>query len=148
MSSRRLAVLNIILDLSTTWPPPDPDRVPRVTDGRHGREQLLFKDMERSDAERLQNFKTRQLKDLYRSQSSHGIQRRRPFHSRCSQDGIEGDESSADGPFRGEEAWRNWEGEGLSDFGVDEDVEFYDEDNVPLAQVVRRKRGSNPLSEG
>lgn len=67
----------------------------------------------------------------------------------------------------GEEAWRNSEGERLQDFGVDEEVEFYDEptvaagggaaamgvdgtsagyyddeddDDVPLSELLERKR--------
>ncbi|TKA76325.1 hypothetical protein B0A55_04188 [Friedmanniomyces simplex] len=40
----------------------------------------------------------------------------------------------------GEESWRNKEGERLADFGVDEVADFYDEDDVPLAELVRRRR--------
>lgn len=38
----------------------------------------------------------------------------------------------------GEEAWRNAEGERLDDFGVDEEVEFYDEEDVPLSVLKER----------
>lgn len=51
-----------------------------------------------------------------------------------------------DGDAEGEEAWRNSEGERLKDFGVDEDVEFYDEqedeDDVPLGELLARKRAA------
>ena len=43
-------------------------------------------------------------------------------------------------------AWRNSEGERLKDFGVDEDVEFYDEqddDDVPLSELLARKRAAS-----
>lgn len=40
----------------------------------------------------------------------------------------------------GEESWRNKEGERLADFGVDEDAEFYDEDDLPLAELMRRRQ--------
>ena len=46
------------------------------------------------------------------------------------------DESEAED---GEEGWKNSEGERLCDFGVDEETEFYDEDDVPLAELIRRK---------
>lgn len=51
------------------------------------------------------------------------------------------------GDEEGEEAWRNSEGERLKDFGVDEDVEFYDEqeeedDDVPLGELLARKRAA------
>jgi palmitoyltransferase len=44
----------------------------------------------------------------------------------------------------GEAAWRNSEGERLKDFGVDEDVEFYDEqdDDVPLSQLIARRQAA------
>lgn len=37
--------------------------------------------------------------------------------------------------------WRNKEGERLADFGLDEDAEFYDEENdLPLAEIMRRRK--------
>ena len=51
------------------------------------------------------------------------------------------DEQPSAGPVEeGEESWRNSEGERLKDFGVDEDAEFYDEDDIPLAELLRRRR--------
>lgn len=53
------------------------------------------------------------------------------------------DEEEGRPPLRldeGEEAWRNKEGERLADFGVDESVDFYDEDDVPLAELIRRRQ--------
>ena len=47
----------------------------------------------------------------------------------------------------GEEEWRDSEGDRLDDFGVDEQVEFYDEDDVPLAVLLQqrgRRDSSNP----
>lgn len=41
----------------------------------------------------------------------------------------------------GEEGWRNKEGERLADFGVDEVADFYDEDEVPLAELMQKKKG-------
>lgn len=41
----------------------------------------------------------------------------------------------------GEEGWRDSEGDRLHDFGVDEEAEFYDEDDIPLAQLIQRRRG-------
>ena len=46
--------------------------------------------------------------------------------------------------FTGEEAWRNSEGERLADFGVDEEVEFYDEEDLPLAHLIQRRRIGAP----
>jgi palmitoyltransferase len=60
------------------------------------------------------------------------------------QDYIQNDTGS--GIKLGEEAWRNQEGERLADFGVDEEADFYDEtdvgigsdEDVPLAELIRR----------
>ncbi|KAI9699182.1 MAG: Palmitoyltransferase [Bogoriella megaspora] len=133
-----------------TWPPPDPDRMPRrrrgwVVDG----EGPFVHD--NGDVE---GFRRRQEEDLRR-------RRRRPFVERLEarQAGREvGDFESSDGEdvedeirespsqrrdyvaTRGEEDWKNAEGESLADFGLDEDAEFYDEEDVPLSELMRRKR--------
>ena len=75
------------------------------------------------------------------------IQRRKPFHERYSNpedlDAIQYHSESDGGlPSEGEESWRNSEGERLQDFGVDEDADFYDEDNIPLAELLRRRQES------
>ena len=41
----------------------------------------------------------------------------------------------------GEEGWQDSDGNRLKDYGVDEDVEFYDEeDSVPIAELLRQRR--------
>lgn len=77
------------------------------------------------------------------------MRRRQAFHERYAKadnpdwqyesegDGyLTGDES-------GEEGWQNAEGERLNDYGVDEDVEFYDEDDIPLAALIKQKKLSH-----
>ena len=39
----------------------------------------------------------------------------------------------------GGHSWRDSEGERLDDFGVEENVDFYDEDEIPLAKLKERK---------
>lgn len=39
----------------------------------------------------------------------------------------------------GGEGWRDSEGDRLDDFGVDEDAELHNEDNIPLIEWVRRR---------
>jgi palmitoyltransferase len=107
-------------------------------------------------------------------QAQDEVRRRKPFvqrmeavrdsaHDRFARDeyghvGFEGDEldedddsENADDEGRrygegdeGEEGWRNSEGERLKDFGVDEDVEFYDEqeDDVPLSVLIKRRQAA------
>lgn len=85
-----------------------------------------------------------------------GIHRRRPFHERYAKlandcdgeyehenDSLNGDEKDSDedtGNSGGEERWRDGEGDRLGDFGVDEEAEFYDEDDIPLARLVEQRR--------
>ena len=106
------------------------------------KEPLSFEDMNRSDAERLESFKARQSEDLKRPTYSSHLYRRQPFHERyLGQHSIRhSDDSPVARNSKGEEAWRNVEGENLGDFGVDLDAEFYDEDEVPLANLLHQKR--------
>jgi palmitoyltransferase len=113
-------------------------------------------------------FRRRQAADRARYEDADGeyVVRRRPFHERLEdmhnrgndrvyeiEDEYEDEEAVEDeeepGQFpapqnnsdgSGEEGWRNKEGERLADFGVDEVAEFYDEDEVPLAELIRRRR--------
>ncbi|GAM86308.1 hypothetical protein ANO11243_043200 [Dothideomycetidae sp. 11243] len=137
---------NGIEDEGKTWPPPDPDRMFATVKRVEHSTRVL--DLE-PDA-----FRRRQEADLRRREE--GVARRKPFYVRLKEandrsgneeeereemsDGDEDEKRADDG---GEEAWRNAEGERLADFGVDEDVEFYDEDDVPLAQLMRMRRETN-----
>lgn len=86
------------------------------------------------------------------------IRRRQPFHVRYDHERMErrdshdedfsyGSDNESEEKERdwkpqageGEEGWRNSEGETLNDFGVDVDVEFYDEDDVPLGELMKQK---------
>ena len=91
-----------------------------------------------TEQERLEAFRARQQADLDLVHSS--TTRRRRFHERYA---IDESKNANDhiSNSSGEEAWRTSEGDRLKDFGVDEDAEFYDEDNIPLAQLFRRKMG-------
>jgi palmitoyltransferase len=134
------------VDPSVTWPPPDPDRIPRATRSSaadpypfvHGNALM-------SNQEVIESFQKRQEEDMKRWVSPNNeIQRRRPFHKRQKDDlnsGSDGGESDDASEEDGEEGWRNSEGERLADFGVDESVEFYDDD-VPLSELLRRKRAA------
>lgn len=100
-----------------------------------------------SAREKIEAFNRRQSDDLKRPRPFSQVQRRKRFHDRFQQEELHeeaterppgpiyGDESD-----EGEESWRNADGERLGDFGVDEDVEFYDEDDVPLAVLMEQRR--------
>lgn len=112
-----------------------------------------------------EDFRRRQEADLQRQRhSSSGLQRRQPFHLRYGHNSARNMDQAATDDYsddedlddvkqneshkpidmdEGEESWRNSEGERLADFGVDEDVEFYDEDDLPLSEIMRRRQMQN-----
>ena len=154
------------------WPPMDPDRlfrVPRrrlVSEEGNGFTQVMD----------VEAFRERQRADLARYVDVDGefVVRRRPFHERlgdlqraerrgevyrADEMAVESDEGSEtsgsdeergregrNGDDGGEEAWRNKEGERLADFGVDEVADFYDEDDLPLAELIRRRKAEAEAS--
>jgi len=120
-----------------------------------------------------EDFRRRQQADLRRYADIGGelVVRRRPFHERLEvvdaasrrfatfrseADGSDPEPEPKDAlgisttdrvrehEDRGEESWRNKEGESLADFGVDEVADFYDEeDEVPIAELIERRRNDN-----
>lgn len=157
---------NEIDDPSKPWPPPDPDRLFKVE-----RKPLVGDGFTKSWD--IDEFKQRQAADLSRYTNVDGeyVVRRRPFKERYGatsqlkdtgaeyygngNDDFSGDESEEEedpvtdargGDDEGEEAWANKEGERLADFGVDEMADFYDEDDVPLAELIRRRKGTAATS--
>lgn len=115
----------------------------------------------------IDDFRRRQEADLARYADAEGeyVVRRRPFHERLEdlqkesraqvydedeaaiETSSDSDSDEAQLPDMkrtdddaGEEGWRNKEGERLADFGVDEVTDFYDEDDLPLAEIMRRRK--------
>lgn len=139
---------------SIGWPPPDPDRIPRPSRAFDPSQAFVDPNDMGSDESRVAAFQKRQQQDRLRQaqqfatgqvgsrESGHAV-RRRKFADRFDADGCvrnEDDEQSDVQSEDGEQAWRNAEGERLDDFGVDEDAEFYDEEAIPLAELMRRRR--------
>jgi palmitoyltransferase len=91
-------------------------------------------------------FNRRKQEDMKRFQQSSGLQRRKPFHDRykkgdyAQRDSEESESDSEGYSDEGEESWRNAEGERLRDFGVDEEAEFYDEEDIPLGVLIERRK--------
>ena len=90
-------------------------------------------------------FNRRKQEDMKRFQSL-GVQHRKPFHDRykrgtyAESDSDESETDSGGYSEEGEESWRNAEGERLRDFGVDEEAEFYDEEDIPLGVLIERRK--------
>lgn len=129
-------------DPGTYWPPPDPDRIPRLQRRLSLTDAFTYGNDDVSPAAKLQSFKERQRQDYQARFGEDNVLRRKPFHERFDEEtyqplrntDLENDEGS------GEEGWQDSGGSRLKDYGVDEQVEFYDEDDVPLAELVRRRR--------
>lgn len=100
-----------------------------------------------SAREQIEEFNRRQSDDMNRRRPFSNVQRRKRFHDRFEKiNQNESDDEGQPGPIYGddsddgEESWRNADGERLQDFGVDEDVEFYDEDDIPLGVLMEQRR--------
>jgi palmitoyltransferase len=160
-------LLTLFADPSKPWPPPDPDRMlrlPRQPLSGNGFTQPLdvneFRKRQEADLAR------------HADADGEYVVRRKPFHERLedldranrasaynddetaieTDSGYSGSESEDDQPAptaataadgAGEEGWRNKEGERLADFGVDEVADFYDEDDLPLAEIMRRRKAGH-----
>ncbi|KAJ9610460.1 Palmitoyltransferase [Cladophialophora chaetospira] len=131
-------------DPNTSWPPPDPDRMPRVERPHDANGAFVHDRDHLSQDQEMEAFKRRQEADYQHRADFYGVQRRKPFHQRFGSDSSTPvDDGSADldeDSNSGEEGWRDSDGNRLKDYGVDEDVEFYDEDSVPIAELLRRRR--------
>ncbi|KAG2001763.1 hypothetical protein GB937_009919 [Aspergillus fischeri] len=131
-------------DPNLSWPPPDPDRIPLPA-----KQEDMSAAIAAADAS---YYRAVQARDIQRSNDAshsggHHIQRRKRFHDRFYENKTkerhsesESDSSDDDEVQDGEEGWKNSEGDRLRDFGVDEEAEFYDEEDIPLGILIQRRR--------
>ncbi|KAH8597662.1 DHHC palmitoyltransferase-domain-containing protein [Bisporella sp. PMI_857] len=114
-------------DITKVWPPVDPEKVPRVT--------RIFDDAGIREydtpAEEIAAFKRRQEEDFKRRGWTHDDDDAELESS--------GEESSGEG-WDPDERWKNADGDTLADFGVDIDAESMDEDDIPLGELLRRRK--------
>ncbi|OJJ63044.1 hypothetical protein ASPSYDRAFT_145575 [Aspergillus sydowii CBS 593.65] len=128
-------------DSTVSWPPPDPDRIPLPPRGQQN--EFAYGAGGNLGHIDIEAFNKRKTADLKRRRTNAEVERRKPFHARF--DESASDFSESDGGVsdqdsdNGEEAWRNSEGERLRDFGVDEEAEFYDEEDIPLAMLMQQR---------
>ena len=111
------------------WPPPDPDRIPRRTAPGQSQTAFTHGDYDAGKEEQLRAFRQRQQEDAKRFKD--GLERASPGGQ------IQPPPRKNDLVEKG---WQDSEGETLEDFGVDEEVELY-EDDIPLGELLRRRRG-------
>lgn len=139
-------LLTVVTDPNTSWPPPDPDRMPRRQ--YNLADHHLFTHTSVSSNIDTQAFRERQRRDYLRFSSNNGdpelkhrVSATRFSGSLSDESDNDGDESYAeDIPQVGVNEWRDQDGDRPDDFGVDEDVEYMDDDDLPLSEVLKRQR--------
>lgn len=98
------------------------------------------------DEERVSAFRRRQQGDFGRLAhgSSGTILRRRVGSVGNEYDNLHSSQQpNNDNGGQDKEGWRNSEGDRLDDFGVDENAENVDEDNIPLAELIRKRQAQS-----
>jgi palmitoyltransferase len=121
-------------DASKVWPPPDPDKVPRAPRSSDKDEDIKVYG---SPAEEIEAFKRRQQKDYERWGGK---------QENTANDGVSDDEQPDDYESEyeegvdGEEGWTNADGERLRDYGVDEEAEVLADEDIPLGELLRRRK--------
>lgn len=112
-----------------SWPPPDPEKMSRASRPEDVGEPTIYG----SPEEEMEAFKRRQKKDYER------------FGGEAADEGEEeGDDDEYESEYEegmdGEEGWTNSDGDRLRDFGVDEDAEIVADDDIPLGELLRRRK--------
>ena len=101
----------------------------------------------------IDSFYRRQQEDLkrYNQRSTTPIRRRdlpKQDSKACNHDSsVPFQSAEPDGLERDGDRWRNSDGERLDDFGVDENAENYDEDDTPLAELLRRRHRTTDYND-
>jgi palmitoyltransferase len=119
-------------DESKAWPPPDPDKMPRAQ--RVMAEDEAIKEYS-SQREEVEAFKRRQQKDHERWNKSKDT-----VEGDSGSEEIEEYESEYEEGIDGEEGWTNSDGDRLRDYGVDEEAEVLADDEIPLGELLRRRK--------
>ncbi len=127
----------LLTDPSLSWPPPDPDRMPRSSNRPPFEQPFVYDGDLSTDPTNVDTFRRRQQEDLKRyDEGATTSIRRRPFDR---DEPFASQSAEADNLGSSEEGWRDSEGDRLDDFGVDEHAEMYDEDDIPLAELLRKR---------
>ncbi|KAK6533161.1 Palmitoyltransferase [Arthrobotrys megalospora] len=154
------------------WPPPDPEKF-RIQERRHMQKEIENRPWTRGeyDVSDVSAFRRRQREDMKRRfGGDDGDGGDEEYASEGEERVVKRDEDLLDsyldnGYGRGDIAdtyyderkrqeemkkkWRNEEGDTLADYGVDEEADVLDdEDSVPLAELLRRRREKEMLMGG
>lgn len=139
------------------WPPLDPEKIRRAARAwpaaRRDYEAELMElelELDANPDQQKEAFKARQDADLRRRKlldelEEHGNETGYP------DDGYDDEDDNADAAhssaFAGGKEWTNSDGERLWDYGVDEDTETGADDDVPLAELLRRRRAHHQAND-
>lgn len=111
------------------WPPVDPEKIARVNLATMEQPTLRVYG---SAEEEIAAFKERQRKDYERWSKGQGAKDEDYDYESEYEEGMDG-----------EEGWTNSDGDRLRDYGVDEDTEIIDDENLPLGhlreELLRRR---------
>ena len=114
-------------DVGKMWPPPDPDKMPRAQ--RNLAEEVGEIEY-KSGREEVDAFRERQQRDFMRWENLED----------GSSDGSGSGEGEEEHGFDGQKGWTNSDGDRLRDYGVDEEAEIIDDDDIPLGELLRRRK--------
>ncbi|OAF58286.1 Palmitoyltransferase [Pseudogymnoascus destructans] len=140
-------------DPDVTWPPPDPDRMAQEpwTRGEGDRKEVF---LHGDGGDEVQEFRRRQQLDYEkRGLVGRGLYgRNRQVGAPGSYDWLELDSERDSSEYEGQDedaggsdGWFNSDGDRLGDYGVDEEAELVDweeDDDIPLGELLRRRRGT------
>jgi palmitoyltransferase len=118
-------------DESKVWPPPDPEKMPRATRAMDNVPRLKTYG---SPEEGMKAFRTRQRKDYER------------WGYKNTADGSADEEEHEYVSEYEDDGWTNSDGDRLRDYGVDEDAEVVAEDDIPLGELLRRRKEKSKVS--
>ncbi|TEA13738.1 Palmitoyltransferase PFA4 [Colletotrichum sidae] len=125
------------------WPPPDPDKMRRSRwPGANAGTAADVMPRYASREEELQAFKKRQAADRKRWEgtTSRLMAELEEYEVVTDDDEEESDDDGCEQGADGEPGWTNADGERLQDYGVDEDEDMTDDEDVPLAELILRRR--------
>ncbi|KAL8686985.1 MAG: hypothetical protein Q9218_006718 [Villophora microphyllina] len=136
----------IYADPGTPWPPPDPDRMPRHRYKIADRGPFTYG--AHSSGPDVQGFRERQHQDYLRFANGRVLSLNgTPFIRGGDYSIQQGADHKRDNPGV-VPGWRDSAGDQLQDFGVDEDAEGNEEDDIPLAELLKQRKSARERLDG
>ncbi|KAF4121741.1 palmitoyltransferase [Geosmithia morbida] len=130
------------------WPPLDPEKIRRANRTWPGARRdyaAELKELDIGPEERKEAFRQRQEQDLERRKKLvaelEEVDSNFEFVNGSDSDDDDHSDNDDNRGFDGAPGWTNSDGERLRDYGVDEEAEDLADDNIPLAELIRRRKG-------